>query len=1031
MLFIAIIVFGVFSFLRLPVDLFPDVESPVLTVVTTYQGAGVLEVEQNVTDHLESLLSTVPDLEEMTSNSVDNTSMITMEFDWGTNMDEASNDVRDAIGRASQLLPDDADEPFIQKFDASAIPVIFYSATAGDSYHELEDIIDDQFVGPLNRLSGVGDVSITGAPSLQVDVELDAQRLADYRLDVQQISQALQAENITSPAGRVDLGADSYNLRVNTEFQSVEDIEDVIVANYGGRTIRLHEIASVGEGFADETAISRVNGRQGVTFAVQKQSDANTVEVASRVTEAMPRLIDGLPDDVEVELIIDTSDFIVSSIDNLTSVLFYALVFVVLVVLVFLRQWRATIIVASTIPVSLIVAFIYLTLTGGTLNIISLSSLSIALGMVVDDAIVVLENIMRHIERGSRPKEAAIYGTGEVGVAVFATTLTVVAVFLPLSFLTGMTGVWFGELGLIVVVTVVTSTLAALTLTPMMASLLLKERDDQKEGSKIWGAISSMLEKMLSAIEQYYGQMLRMALRFRKSVVAGALAIFVASLALIPSIGTEFMPVSDDGQIQVSGELETSRSLEFTSGVVADLEERLTTEVPELKMLNSTSGSGGGMGPMGGAGSSNEFQLRLELLDRDDRERSVFEIADDLRKIFADMPEVVTYSVTGGSGADGAGGQPIAISILGHDLEETTRLATDLTDHMAQVEGVRDPNISRGASRPEYEFVFDRERLSHFELTSSSVASTIRGNVAGQTATQYRRDGNEYDVVLRYGEESRKSLDEIEDMQIVTPMGQQVQVRELGEVREFQAPPNIEHIDRDRVIEVSAGLHDRALNLVMDDINEWIDDQVLADQTEIIVGGDFEEQQDAFAELFLVLLLSLVLVYLVMAAQFESLKEPFVIMFSIPFAFTGVLLALLITDTALSVLAFVGAIILVGIVVKNAIVLIDFINLLRGRGLTIVEAIVAGGISRLRPVLMTSLTTILAMFPLALSLGDGAEMWQPMAIAVIGGLLFSTLVTLVLVPVIYGLFDWKTLAAAYEQAPSNADDQTSDPNLEG
>ncbi len=1010
MLFIAIVVFGVFSFQRLPVDLFPEIDAPVVSVVTTYSGAGALEIERNVTDPLESLLATVPQLDEMTSESVDDMSVITLEFDWDADMDEASNDVRDALGPAARVLPENADEPILQKFDAGAIPVVVYSATAEESYWDLEQIIDDELAGPLNRINGVADVSVTGAPQLQVDVTVDPDRLDDFHLDIDQISQALQAENITSPAGDIELGDDSYNLRVDTEFDQIEQIEEVIVANIEGRVVRVGDVAEVAEGLEDETAISRVNRQQGVTFMIQKQSDANTVQVASRVKDAMPALTETLPEDVEIHEIIDTSDFIVNSVDNLSSVLFYALLFVILVVLVFLRQWRATVIVAATIPVSLIVAFIYLALTGSSLNIISLSSLSIALGMVVDDAIVVLENVMRHVEDGSRPDEAAVYGTGEVGIAVFATTLTVTAVFLPLTFITGSMGVWFGQLGMIVVVTVVTSTLAALTLTPMMASLLLKRIDEGKPPPKLLQLISSGVEGSLSGLETSYGNALRGALRYKKTVLALAVVVFVGTVMTVPTIGTEFMPVSDDGQITVSGELETSRSLDYTAGVVDKIEEQIAGEIPELRILNSTSGSGGG-GMMIGAGSANEFQIRLRLVDRDQRDRSVFDITDQVREILDERPEVVTYAADAGSGGGGGGGDapPVAVHILGHDLDETTRLADELTAHIETIEGTRDVNSSRGDSRPEFEFVFDRDRLSHFDLTSASVASAVRGGIAGNTATEYRRDGDEFDVVVRYAKEARNSLSDIEQMSVLSPTGQRVRVQDLGEINEFEAPPNIERRDRDRVVTIEAGLHDRPLNEAIDEIQDWIDDQQLPPQQQIVVGGDFEEQQDTFAELFLILLLSVVLVYLVMAAQFESLKEPFAIMFSIPFAFTGVLLALLLTETPLSVMAFLGAIILVGIVVKNAIVLIDYIKLLRNREFTPVDAIIEGGIARLRPVLMTTATTVLAMFPLALNLGEGAEMWQPMAIAVIGGLLFSTLVTLVLVPLIYGLFDRKAV----------------------
>ena len=1007
MLFIAVIVFGIYSYTRLPVDLFPSFDVPVLTVITAYPGAGAMEVERNITDPLESLLGTVPNLDEIRSTSIDDMSMVTMIFTWETDMTEAANDVRDRVGRARPLLPDDIDEPIIQKFDIGAIPVVVYSARATESYSELENLIDEHLAGPLNRLPGVGDVSITGAPSRQVQVILDPQRLEAYGLDIQTIAQALQAENLSAPAGRIDLARDSFNLRFNSEFQTIEEIGEVIVANFGGQRIRLHQVARVQEGYADVSAISRVNGAQGLTFMVQKQSDANTVEVSRRVRRALPGLLPALPDDVEVELIIDTSDFIQGSVSNLSQVLFYAVFFVVLVVLLFLRQWRATLIVAATIPVSLIISFIYLAITGSTLNIISLSSLSIALGMVVDDAIVVLENIMRHIEEGSRPVEAAIYGTREVGIAVFATTLTVVAVFLPLTFLTeGMTGIWFSQLGWIVVITVSASTFAALTLIPTMAAVLLKSKKEAKTPILLFRVLGDAMASILHRIERFYGVVLLLSLRFRKTVLLIAFLSLAGSLALIPTIGTEFMPPGDDGQIQISAELETSRGIEYTDQFALRLEERLANEIPEIRLANSTVGSTGEM--FAGGGTTNEFQLRLVLVDMEERTRDVFEVADEIRSILATIPELVSFTATSGAGP-AANAQPISIQIIGFNLETTTGLAQSLAEHIESVEGTRDVNISRGANRSAYEFRLDRDRLANFGLTTAQVSQIVRGNISGLTATRFRREGREYDVVLRFEESYRDSFEGIESMRIPTPTGAVVALSDLGELREYMAPPNIDRQDRERVVTVSAGIHQRPLNLVMADIQTWIDDLDIPPQIAIVVGGDFQEQQEAFFDLFLVLILSIILVYLVMAAQFESLKEPFVIMFSIPFAATGVILALLITSTPLSVIGFVGAIILVGIVVKNAIVLIDFIKILRARELDIVTAIVEGGTARLRPVLMTTLTTILAMMPLTLGIGEGSELWQPMAISVVGGLTFSTLVTLVIVPVIYGLFSRKEL----------------------
>ncbi len=1002
MAFLAIMVFGIFSYIRLPIDLFPEIEPPYITVITTYQGAGALEVEQNVTDHLEQALSTVPNLLEITSTSVDNLSTITLEFEYGISLDEAANDVRDVIGRVSSILPDDVDDPIIYKFSSSSMPVVIFSATAEQSYNDLERILEDQVVGPLNRIEGVGAVTIIGAPVPQIEVILDPQRFEAYGLSLQQVAQILAAENVIVPAGRVDLGTNSYNLRVNSEFTDPEQIANVVISNRDGRVVYLRDIADVRQGLEDEVAISRVNGNQGVALMVQKQTGANTVSVANEVNRRIPALIETLPPDVRINTIIDTSEFIVHSIDNLTRVIFYALLFVVLIVLIFLRQWRATIVIAVTIPVSLIVAFIYLALTGSSLNIISLSSLSIALGMVVDDAIVVLENIMKHVEKGSSPKQAAIYGTSEVGLAVVATTLTIVAVFLPLTFVTGMMGIWFRELGFIVSVTIVTSTIAALSLTPMMGSLMLKRPGEGKHPPKPIRALNTVIGRWLDWLDRFYGSSLRWALAHKKTILFSALGIFVLSLMQVPRIGTEFMPQSDSGQLVATMELATGRSLDYTSQVVSELEKKISEAIPEADIISSTTGSGGGMMSIGG--TTNQATIRLALVELAERERSVFEIADVVRGILANMPEVETFAVTTEESMMG-NVAPIAVNILGNNIEETTRLAESLAEHMRGVEGVRDVRISRGDVRPELEFVFDRERLSAFGLNSASVATVVRGKIAGLTATTFRREGDEYDVVLRYDESVRNSLSQIENIAILTPYGTTVRVKDLGTIREYMAPPNIDHIDRERSVTVSSGIMGRPLNLIIADIQKWVDAQNLPPQIEIVISGDYEDQQEAFADLFMILVLSLILVYLVMAAQFESLRDPFIIMFSVPFAFTGVVFALLMSGTKLGVISLLGAIILVGIVVKNGIVLVDYTNLMRARGLPINAAVVRSGISRLRPVLMTTLTTILAMVPMVLSKGEGSEIWRPMAVSVIGGLTFSTLVTLILVPTVYAVFE--------------------------
>lgn len=1011
MIFVAILVFGIYSTLNLPIDLFPEIDPPVITVMTSYSGASALEVEQNVTRHLEDQFSTINDLEEISSTSVENFSIVTLEFDWGSNLDEASNNIRDALSRVRDILPDDVDEPMIYRFSSASFPVITLAATADESYAGLRKILENEIVTPLNRVPGVGTVDIQGGPNREIQINLDPMKMRSYALDVNDIANALQNENVIIPAGNIRVGKEQFNIRIDTEFRSLEDIGRVVIKNTEqGGIVYLTDIATVDDSVDEDMRVEMVNGQNAITLTVQKQNRANTVEVARAVLTILPELTKNLPSDVNIETVVDTSEFIQNSISNLSSVLIYAIVFVVLVVWVFLRRWRATFIVALTIPVSLIAAFIYLALTGNTLNLISLSSLSIALGMVVDDAIVVLENISTYIEKGTKPREAALYGTGEVGVAVMATTLTVVAVFFPLTLLTGMTGIWFGQLGMIVVVTVVVSTFAALTLVPMLSSKLLKlePAGTSRKKTNFGQKLDNGIEKILTKLDHKYKSILTWALVRKKWVVIVSFVLFIGSFFLIPLVGTEFMPEADNGRIAITAELPTGRNSPSAVSTIRKIENIFTEEVPELRIISSGIGtSTGGTGMGTGTTDPNVIDVTATLVKVDERERSVFEIAEILRARLQDIPEIISYSVGTQGGMTGQG-PPVVIDVIGNDLQVTEALAMQIRDRLAQIDGVRNADIGLGDAQPALQVDFDREKMALLGLNPGMVGQNVRDKIAGLTATEFKEEGEEFDIVIQYERSFRESLDDINNIQILTPGGNFVQLGTFASINEIMVPPTIERRDRERNVQVTADLLGTPLNVVFDEITSFIDNQMeVPSNVEIIFGGDIEQQQDAFGDLFLLLGLSIILVYIVMAAQFESLKDPFIIMFSLPFAFTGVIIALVLTNTKLSVIAFIGAIILVGIVVKNAIVLVDYIQLLRGRGETLVDAIVNAGASRLRPVLMTTLTTILAMFPLAFSTGEGAEIWQPMAIAVLGGLIFSTVVTLVLVPVVYAIFHRK------------------------
>lgn len=1002
MIFIAVVVMGIFSLINIPVDLYPEMEPPYVSVMTTYAGANASDIETNVTKVLEDALNSVDKLKEMTSTSSDNLSVISLEFEWNANLDEATNDIRDVIDRIYDNLPEAVDRPTIFKFNTSMFPILFYAITADESYQGLEKIIDEKVINPLNRVEGVGSVAMVGTPHRMVYVDVDPKRLDAYNLTLEQLGSSIAGENLNMPLGNVKMGKLDYQIRVQGEFSESERINNLVVANYNGKQVYLRDVATVRDTLKDVTLEEKINGQTGVRMFVMKQSGANTVKVARQIKERLEELKPTLPPDIQIQEIFDSSTFIKGSINNLASTLMYAMIFVVLVVLFFLGRWRATFIIVLTIPISLIVAFIYLYMTGNSMNVISLTSLSIAIGMVVDDAIVVLENITRHVERGASPREAAIYATNEVWLSVIVTTLVVVAVFFPLTLVSGMTGVLFNQLGWIVTITVVTSTFAAISLTPMLASKFLKLKKRQK--TRKYG-YENTIEKWLGKLDQFYEILLRKLMHYKAVVVLATFLIFFGSLFLMKFVGTDFMPESDESQITANIELQTGLRVEETVKVTRQLEQVIRERYPEVELVASSSGSDdeGGFISMFSTTGSNIINFTLRLSDLDERERTVWEIADDFRAQIALLPEVVNSTISTASQGLGGSGNVVEYEIYGYNFDVTNAYAEQAFDRIKAMNGAQDVSISRKNDKPELQIVLDRNKLSEHGLTTAQVSTLIRNRVNGLIPSYFKEEGEEYDIKIRLEEKYRSSISDLEQMTIMTPAGNKIKLKELGEIVEYWSPPSIQHKRRERLVTISASPD----NISLGELASRIKTEVAGLETpaEIVtsVGGAYEDQQESFLDLAMLLGLSLILVFIVMAAQFESLRMPLIIMVSIPFAFTGVILALVLTGTTLSVVAALGAVLLVGIVVKNGIVLVDFINLMRDRGVELYEAIAISGKSRLRPVLMTAATTILGMLPLAMSTGEGAEIWRPMGITVIGGLIFSTLVTMIIVPVMYAL----------------------------
>lgn len=1004
MVFLAILVLGVFSYIQLPVDQYPKMDPPYITVMATYPGANAADIEENVTKILEDQLNSVDDLKELTSTSYDNLAVISLEFEWEANLDEASNDVRDAVDKSMTNLPDDIDRPTIMRFNTSMMPILIYAVTAEQSYPGLNKILDDKLVTRLNRVDGVASVTLAGAPERVVYVEVDPNQMDAYNLTLEQVGNKILAENKDVPSGNVKVGLSDYTLRVEGEFDESDQIKDIVLGTQNDKTIYLRDIAKVRDTLKDITLEQSINRGRGGVLLITKQTDANAVQIAEQVKKELAAAQKDLPTDINFEIIVDNSDFIVKSINNLQDTLMYALIFVVLVVFLFLGRWRATFIIALTIPISLIVAFIYLFATGESLNVISLSSLSIAIGMVVDDAIVVLENVTKHIDRGSRPREAAKYGTNEVWLSVIVTTLVTVAVFFPLTLVTGMTGILFKQLGWIVCITVCTSTITAISLTPMLCSQLLKIQELKNDGKfSFYVFVTHTLDKL----DSWYERLIRWALTHKIFVISMMLGIFVGSCSMMRYIKTDFMPQNDQGSMSIYVKMQTGQRVEETKRVALEIDSVMRTEIPEITIINLSYGSEeeASFASMMNSTGNNILNMRVRVKDVKERDRDIFIIADQLRDILKRFPDILEYTVS--TSSNSMTSNTVDIEIMGHDFDVTSRLANEIANKARQIPGAEDIKISRDNDKPEMRVYLDRDKLARHGLTTTEVGNALRNRIYGYRNSKFKEDGEEYDIIVRFEEKYRSSLTELENILITDSKGEKVRLKELGEIKEYYSPPNIERKSKQRMLKVSispkAGV---AMGEIAGAAQQLIDNlEDVPQEVTLYIGGGYEDQQESFSSLLMLLLLSLMLVYIVMAAQFESFKMPFIIMLSIPFAFSGVILALLMTHTTLSVIAALGAIMLIGIVTKNGIVLIDFINLMRERGVRLYDAIAQACRSRLRPVLMTSLTTILGMVPMALSVGEGSETWRPMGIAVIGGMIFSTIITLLIVPVVYASMD--------------------------
>ncbi|WP_448382835.1 efflux RND transporter permease subunit [Desulfosoma sp.] len=1013
MMLLAGLLLGLMSLLRLSIDMFPDISPPVVTILTTWPGASASDVETEVTKIIEDQVNAVSNLDSLTSKSLDNLSVVVCRFNWGTDLSVATNDIRDWLERAKRDLPPDVETPMLYKFSSATAPIFFITVTGETSWPRLYHLVDKRISDELKRVPGVGAIQLYGGLRRRINVYFDLEKVEAYRLSLEKVNEVLAAENVNIPAGSIKAGQKEYFVRVPARFADTKEMEQTVVGFVDGRPVYLRDIARVEDDFKPMELNGWGDGKPAIVLILQKQTGQNTVEVSRKVRAKIDDIQRSLPSDVRIHIVMETAENILTSIKNLRSTLYYGILLVILVTVAFLRQIRSALIIALSIPFSLILSFIFLFLFGYTINLISLMSLAVASGMVVDNGIVVLENIVRYMERGSRRTSAAMFGASEMGLAITASTLTTVVVFVPLMFLTGLAGIMFKQLGFVVVVTLGASLFTALTLTPMLCSRWLHRRHFQPDRHKgFLGRLYRGSEAAFQALERRYEATLAWALTYPKTTLFVACALFVSSLSLVPFLSTSFMPEVDSGDILVDFRLPEGTRIEETNRVVEAILENIERLVKPEEFRHSYAFAGQseeGIGvALGFEEGANVGSIGFKLVDRDKRERSAKDIAALLRKEVVKIPGISRIMV---SAQDPIAqilkgrGKAISLEIQGSDMDLLMDTARRIEHIFLSMDGLVDVEISQKPPRPELWVEIDREKAASVGLRVAQVAGILRNFFYGKEASLYRDAGDSFDIFTRLTEKDKDRLENLLRSPLPLPNGSTVQLKNFVTVREGSGPIEIERKNRQKIVKVEADLLGRSLGSASAELRERLSAMDLPEGVDLAFGGDVEEQQKAFRELTILFILGIMLVYMVMASLFGNLRDPLIIMFSVPFAVSGVLYAFYFTGTTLGVVSFMGVVMLVGIVVNNAIVLLDYTHLLEKRGLGLFEAVTQAGRNRLRPVLMTTLTTFFGMLPMAVSRSVGAETWNPLGITMLGGLSVSSAVTLIVVPTFYYLLE--------------------------
>lgn len=1008
MIYLIVVGFGLFSLSQLDIDLYPDIEFPVIAVITQYTGVAPYDIETVLSRPVEEVVASVENVKHIYSTSFQGLSMVMLEFDWGTDMDQAEFDVRNSLELIRDYLPDEASDPMVFAFDPSMQPVIYLALESqihGEA--ELRRIAEQDLEPRLERIPGVAAAFTVGGIRREIKVLVDPAKLRAHHIPIEQVSRALQMNNLQLPAGYIDNESLEFTLQAAGEFTTLEQIENTNIATIQGTNIHVKDVANVVDGFQESRNRVWNNSKPAIMVMVQKQSDANTVNVCDEIKGRLKQIESELAKGVAISISFDQSDFINRAMSNLGNTAIQAIILTFLVLLFFLQNVRSSLIVAISIPVSMITTFAVMYQTGLSLNIISMAGLALAVGMLVDNSIVVLESIFRYREEGDNPREAANKGVNEVSMAITASTLTTVAVFLPVLFVPGIAGELFKDMVITICFSLGISLIVAITLIPLLSSRVFRATRTSESHGRIH-KLSELTDKWLKVLYNFYDRSLRWSLNYRKTLLISTLVLFLVSVTLLIIRGGEFIPKNDNGYIIIKVKRMPGVSLEAMEKSMAQLNEIVKENIPEADNIYVTFGQAEGFTALFSSATTNEGQMMIRLVKRSERNRNKFEIQDDMLKKFDNLVDMnISFDDQGGNmfGSEG----DISVKIFGHDLEQSKILANTVREKVLTIEGITHAESSIRESRPELKINYDRQRIADLGMSTVQIGNLVSTCILGSAVTRYREGGDEYDVRVQLEKEARTSKDDIGNIMIMTPTGRQIPLRAVADIDYSRSFTDIKREDQERIASVNISISGRDLRSITADVREMMRQVSLPNGFRIEIGGAAEDMQESFMYLGLALFVAIFLTYMIMASQFESLFDPFVILFTIPLSFIGVALALLLTGTDLSIMALIGIVMLVGIVVNNGIVLIDYINQLRAQGMELTEAVIQGGKVRMRPVLMTALTTILGMLPMALGLGESGESWAPLARAVMGGLTVSTALTLVVVPVLYIMLELKGL----------------------